>query len=236
MKLKTKELKRQARESLTGHYGVPMAAFILIQLISFVANSPFQLPVQSRPNIFQIVIFLLASVLISLLASILHCGLIHIHLNRSRQKKCRTIDIFYFFTKRPDRILLTELMLTGLFLVTAIPAVGISLYAFLMDTPLFYLLAAVVWLVTFSALTILSLQYHLTRYLLVEQPDERPVNIMRNSRKLMSGNKGRAFYIRLSFLGMSLLCLFSLGIGFLWLDPYINQTQVKFYQNITGEI
>ena len=67
MKLKTKELKRQARESLTGHYGVPMAAFILIQLISFVANSPFQLSVQSRPNTFQIVIFLLASAIIALL-------------------------------------------------------------------------------------------------------------------------------------------------------------------------
>lgn len=103
MKLTSKELKRQARESLTGHYGVPMAAFILIQLISFVANSPFQLSVQSRPNTFQIVIFLLASAIIALLASILHCGLIHIHLNRSKAKEMQGNRHLLFFhkTSRP---------------------------------------------------------------------------------------------------------------------------------------
>lgn len=233
MKLTAKELKRQARESLNGRYSVPMAAYVLTQLIVLFVNFPFNLSLQSNPSTFQIIVFILASLIISLLSAVLNCGQIYIHLNLSRKKNYKLTDLFYFFTRRPDRIILTELLLTCIYLAVLMPAILCSAAAyFLIDTASFYILAVIVWILTCIVLTVISYQYHLVHYLLIEQPDESPTGILRKSRHLMAGNKGRAFYISLSFIGMTILSLFSFGIALLWLTPYITQTQVKFYQNI----
>ena len=237
MKLTAKELKRQARESLIGRYGVPMAAFVLTELIILLINLPFNLSFQSNPDTFQMIVFSLASFIISLLSAVLNCGQIYIHLNLSRKKGYNVTDLFYFFTRRPDRIILTELLVTCIFLITLLPAALCSFAAyFLINTTPFYILTFIVWILTCAILTVISYQYHLVRYLLIELPEENPVGILRKSRQLMSGNKGRAFYISLSFIGMTILSLFSLGISLLWLTPYMTQTQVKFYQNIIAEI
>ena len=87
MKLTSKELKRRAREILTGHYGLPMRAFLIIELIVLLISSPFGLPLESRPNAFQLAIWLLSSLIISLLSTVLRSGLTQIHLNLSRGKK-----------------------------------------------------------------------------------------------------------------------------------------------------
>ena len=40
MKLSSKELKRQARKTLSGHYGLPMGAFVITELIVLAADLP----------------------------------------------------------------------------------------------------------------------------------------------------------------------------------------------------
>ena len=40
----------------------------------------------------------------------------------------------------------------------------------------------------------------------------------------MQGNKGRLFYLQLSFIGMYLLALFSLGLAMFWVYPYTRMT------------
>lgn len=52
------------------------------------------------------------------------------------------------------------------------------------------------------------------------------------SRQLMDGHKGQLFLLDLSFIGWHILCLFTLGIGYLWLTPYILTTKVAFYDNL----
>ena len=48
----------------------------------------------------------------------------------------------------------------------------------------------------------------------------------------MRGNKGRYFYMGLSFLGILLLTYGTLGIGMLWTIPYMMCTTVYFYLDI----
>lgn len=52
------------------------------------------------------------------------------------------------------------------------------------------------------------------------------------SRQLMDGHKGQLFILDLSFIGWHILCLFTLGIGYLWLTPYILTTKIAFYDNL----
>lgn len=49
------------------------------------------------------------------------------------------------------------------------------------------------------------------------------------SKELMKGHKMEYFVLQLSFLGWILLGFVTLGIGFLWIAPYIQMTNALFY-------
>ena len=82
---------------------------------------------------------------------------------------------------------------------------------------------------------VLTMQYALVFYLLIDHPKMKLVEAFRVSRERMRGNKGRLFYICLSFLGWGVLAALSFGIGYLWIGPYMIQTQVGFYLDVVGE-
>lgn len=234
MKLTSRELKRQARGTLTGRYGIPMAAFVIFQLIVMAISFPFNLSILN-PAVSQIIIHTLASVIISLISTVFNCGLISMHLKLSRGKEIRISDLFVFFSNHPDRFILSALVMRGMFLLISIPAIIGTILAVKTNSAPAYFLMAGIWSLTMVPILILSFSYHLVYILLADRPDVEWISAFRESRNLMSGHKGRAFYISLSFIGMSFLCLFSLGIGFLWVSPYMTQTQIKFYQDIIHE-
>ncbi len=234
MKLTSKELKRRARGILTGHYGLPMRAFLIIELIVLLISSPFGLPLESRPNAFQLAIWLLSSLIISLLSTVLRSGLTQIHLNLSRGKKAKLMDLFFFFTRRPDRFILAELIKTGLFTAVFIP-ISICIAATVLTEQTFTALTVAVSLLTMAAVYVLSLMFSQVYYLLIDQPELGLFDAFRKSRKLMKGNKARYFYLDLSFIGVSLLGVLSLGIGLLWVIPYQSQTKTEFYRSIQND-
>ena len=49
---------------------------------------------------------------------------------------------------------------------------------------------------------------------------------------MMQGHKMDLFLLDLSFLGWAILCLLTLGIGFLFLSPYWQTTRAKFYEEL----
>ena len=57
-----------------------------------------------------------------------------------------------------------------------------------------------------------------------------------DSKALMQGQKWRYFVLGLSFIGWVLLCVLTLFIGFLWLDPYMQATFSAFYLERTGQL
>ena len=52
------------------------------------------------------------------------------------------------------------------------------------------------------------------------------------SRKLMDGHKGELFILGLSFFGWNFLCALTFGIGYLFLNPYMNAAYAAFYRNL----
>lgn len=55
------------------------------------------------------------------------------------------------------------------------------------------------------------------------------------SRHLMNGFKAKLFFLDLSFIGWHILSLLTLGIGYLWLMPYIAATKAAFYRELPKE-
>lgn len=79
-----------------------------------------------------------------------------------------------------------------------------------------------------------SYRYALAPYLMAENPDMGVMEAIARSKELMNGNKWRLFCLHLSFIGWTLLCVLTLGIGYLWLMPYQNAAETAFYLEVTG--
>ncbi|XOF32512.1 MAG: DUF975 family protein [Candidatus Electrothrix sp. YB6] len=79
---------------------------------------------------------------------------------------------------------------------------------------------------------IASLSYSMTWYIIADDDSIGPLEAIRKSKEIMKGNKIKLFCLQCRFIGWLILCLFTLGIGFLWIWPYANVSIAKFYDDI----
>lgn len=74
--------------------------------------------------------------------------------------------------------------------------------------------------------------YSLSFYILNDNEDMTGKEIVEESAKLMKGNRWRFFWLTFSFIGWAFLCAFTLGIGMLWLVPYMMVSMIVFYEEL----
>ena len=74
--------------------------------------------------------------------------------------------------------------------------------------------------------------YAMTPYVMNDRPDLDADDCIHESRMMMKGYKWKLFCLDLSFIGWAILCIFTLGIGLLWLQPYIEASHAKFYEEL----
>ena len=79
---------------------------------------------------------------------------------------------------------------------------------------------------------IAALAYSQTFYLLADDRSLGPLEAIRKSKEMMRGYKWKFFCLGLRFFGWSLLCILTLGIGFLWLTPYMQTAYALFYDDL----
>lgn len=104
------------------------------------------------------------------------------------------------------------------------------------NSVLAYLLMAVFILLRFLLLIvpgiIAALAYSQTYFILAENPSMDSYDAILKSKKMMMGYKWQYFKVGLRLFGLGILCLFTLGIGFLWLAPYQYVVYAKFYEEL----
>ncbi len=81
---------------------------------------------------------------------------------------------------------------------------------------------------------IASFSYAMTEYILAENPELSPSEAIHISKQIMEGNRWRLFCLEISFIGWSILCAFTFGIGNLWLTPYKQAAIAAFYREVSG--
>ncbi len=77
-----------------------------------------------------------------------------------------------------------------------------------------------------------AIAYSQTFYILAEDPTISSEAAINKSMAMMDGHKMDYFVLMLSFIGWALLSILTLGIGFLFLMPYIQVTSANFYLNL----
>lgn len=237
MKRTSAELKRMAREHLTGHWGLAIGTYMLLGLITSAVMMPFYfIFILSGMEASATIIYCLAVLIITAVATVMQAGLLKIYLGFARKKECRVGMLFGEFVNRPDRYILAFLMLLGIELVCMAPGLIFVIVASVSYAMLFLMIAMILYIAGAVVMVILSLQFAMVYILLVDNPGMGAMDAFRESARLMNGNKGRLFYIQLSFIGWSILGMLSCGIGMLWVYPYMIQTNVSFYRELTGEL
>lgn len=81
-----------------------------------------------------------------------------------------------------------------------------------------------------------SYSYSMTYFILRENPTMSANEAITRSREIMNGNKWKLFCLHFSFIGWYILSAFTLGIGLLFLAPYVKASEAAFYDSINPDI
>ena len=88
----------------------------------------------------------------------------------------------------------------------------------------------VLWSILFVIPGIIkSFEYAIIPYILADDAEITSKEAFKKAKQMMKGNKWRLFKLDLSFLGWFVLCVLTLGIGTLFLIPYVNAAAAEFY-------
>lgn len=232
MKRSSADLKSLARESLSGRFGLPVAAYLLTIVFTIIPTmiiTSFLDPYNTVSMITsQILVYI-----VSLLVSLCSAGFSYMLLNMNRKRPFNLKNLFYAFSSHPDRFLVVHLILL---LVSFLFALPLEILSYTDDPFASLLLSLGASLVSSLVSIITGLFFGLADFLMLDNPEMGAMEAMRESVRLMKGNKGRLFYIHLSFIPLFLAGALSCYLGYLWIVPYVNCTLTYFYMDITGEI
>ena len=235
MKRSSKELKALAREALLGQYGSLIGAMFLLGMFSVILESVPVTITRNSEDTTSLIIQFVVTLIISVLVYLLQIGMTVIVLHMTRRQTYSLSDLFYTFRAHPDRFIIVSVIQIGISMILQIPAY-IFLFLYPGDTIKRVLLYLLLLLAGSIVSFIVLLGFTLADLLLIDNENLGAIDAIRQSWAMMHGNKGRFFYLQISFFGLALLCILTLGIGMLWLYPYMMTTEAFFYLDLTGEI
>lgn len=76
------------------------------------------------------------------------------------------------------------------------------------------------------------ISYSQTYFILKDNPELDFNSAIERSMDMMQGHKWQYFKLHFSFFGWFLLCIITCGILILWVQPYLVQTLVNFYESV----
>jgi len=200
------ELKQAAKDSLRGKWGIAIG----ICVVYFILIESMQLAnffdFKHRFDGFALILFFVLYLAYCFSIPALIMGFIKVFLRISRNQATSLMDLFD----------------------------GFSIYwkAFgLHFTIGFYTLLWSLLLIIPGIIATIS--YSMAYYIMADNHNIEIMDAIKESKRITYGHKGDIFVLGLSFIGWGLLSCLTLGIGFLWLAPYIATTYSNLYNKLS---
>lgn len=226
-----KKIKAKAKKKLSGNYVVIIVALIIYGLIEGLFTGTSKLIYNDNMNIlFNIIVM-----------GLLYEGLLSISIKIAKGKNADIMDLF----KKTDLFWKTAAVTIILTAFTALCSAmifvaGNSLNVFLsyqtdISTGLssFMILVGILLLVAIIAFYIVMMIYFSQVYFVLYDNEKMPVfSIFERSMDLVEFHKFNYFIYKLSFIGWAILGIFTFGLLYLWLIPYIMVSDVNFYDEL----
>lgn len=238
------DLKANARAALLGRYSTFIGAGLISGLISGLLETPFSRMLQEGvyyTRFIRIIWGYTGMVFVSLIGALFTIGTMYMHVKAAKNNRPVLADLLFPFKNRPDKFIGCQFLLILISFVCTLPGTIVTMLAGLAairtadNISTLLNVGMVLLAIGFIVMIILTISLSQSLYLLIDQPNLRVTEAMRKSMRLMKGNKMRYFLLELSFIGWILLGLLTLGIGLLWILPYITQTNTQFYLNLTQQ-
>ena len=229
------ELKASAKEHMFGRYGSAIGAYLTVTLLTGFATISVSTLTGNTASVFGVFIHYALLFVISTLTGLLLSGTAYFYLKIVTGHRATVNDIFAGFRMYSDKALIIQAWITFITYIGSLPEY-IVLYKMSdrFDTSMVMLYGLCMILSGLVAF-ILDLIYAPAFYLMHDFPQYSASELLAMSRRLMAGNKGRLFYIYLSYIPLLFLGVLSCGIAFLWIVPYMNATLAEFYMDIINK-
>ena len=236
-----RELKNYAKQAMSGKYGILILAFVAVQALALI-SSMISTALFPGEETIDIVLSYAFTFIMTLLINVVAAGMNYMYLNIARGKAYSLNDLFYFYRHHPDRVIVVGFFMAVLNLLTMLP------YTIYSNANLpgkdASVEALITWLYTGVVLMIvgmivyqiLVIPLEMTYYILADKPELKSTEAMKESLEMMHGNFGRYLMLKISFIPLMFLSVFTFYIALLWIFPYMAMTEVMFYRDLTGEL
>ena len=235
---KINDLKNQALDTLRGKWGSFVGLtfiYILLYVLACFMTQFGSIFLGSSFKTLAVVMAIIGGVVCILFVPMQY-GYYIAHLNSSRQDLPADIGDLFCGYKRFTDVFVTMLLQWLVIFAALLPY--IIFYVVMIMKDLFFthtFLYSTITLLLMIPGIVLALAYSQVPFILHDKPELRPVDVLRESRLMMNGHKWELCLLALSFFGWMILTVFTLGIGMLWLMPYMQMTITKFYEQIRAE-
>jgi uncharacterized membrane protein len=110
---------------------------------------------------------------------------------------------------------------------------GFQRFADALITYLLMVLLIFLWsLLLFIPGIMAALSYALTFFLMADRPELKGMEALKESERLMKGKRWKLFCLFLRFIGWFLVGALTMGIGYLWVMPYLQTSAARFYDDV----
>ena len=141
------------------------------------------------------------------------------------------------------KMLIYIILYFALIIVFIIGTMGSAVAAAIFNYDEIFLISSCIFSLVFYALIIAwmvfaimkGLYYSLSNYIAIDNPEMTAKEAVEKSEVLMEGHRGEFFLLSLSFIGWWILSLFTLGIGLIWLIPYVQVSLVIYYESLINK-
>jgi len=227
----TTELKSAARALLSGKYreyiGAYITAELLLSLLAMLASN-----VLPTDTTWGMVFDLAISFVMELISAVLLLGMIHYTMNICKGQPYKLSDVFYGFRFQPDKAIISKFLFILAELVCLLPAILFAILFYITENSLLMIVMSVFLVIGLTAVIILHLTLHFVYYLILDYPDATIKELIVYCANMMRGHRVKFFYLYASFLPLYVLGILSLGIGLLFVEPYVNVTLAQLYLDI----
>ena len=224
---------------MSGKYGTIILGFVAVQALALI-SSMLSSSLFPGTETLDIVLGYACSFILTLLVNVVAAGMNYMYLNIARGKAYSLNDLIYFYRHHPDRVIVATFFLAVLNLLSMLPY---TIYANTAEMGT-SIEAQIVWLykslilmlVGMIVFQILSIPLEMSYYILADKPDIKGTDALKESIEMMQGNWGRYLMLKISFLPLMFLSVFTFYIALLWILPYLTMTETMFYRDLTGEL
>lgn len=234
------EIRAEARRKLEGKWGKAVSITLAYSFIFFVIGFIEGLFSESAQRVLQLITFVIEIPLVF--------GLIISLVKLYNNEDVKAFDLFTLgfnnFGKSWSitfKIILKMIIPVILLIISYVligfgtfATIGSSLYSYSVASSFSVVVIIGFILLIVSAIwaTVKSYYYQLSYIIAAENTELSANDVVLRSKELMDGKRGKLFLLQLSFIGWSILSVFTFGIGFLWLIPYINFAIIAFYKSL----